>query len=83
MWSSEFPTVFCLKINHGGAFTNPPKVCYKGGKVNWIDTIDSDQFSVIEVTTMMKELGYENENLDMDFFYKLPNFDLDNGLRKS
>nr|GEZ94396.1 hypothetical protein [Tanacetum cinerariifolium] len=27
-----FPTVFCLKINHGGAFTPPPKIRYKGGK---------------------------------------------------
>lgn len=29
---------------------------------------------------MMKDLEYEN--LDMHFFYKLPNSDLDNGLRK-
>nr|GEW80357.1 transposase, mutator type [Tanacetum cinerariifolium] len=27
-----FPTVFCLKINHGGAFTPHPKIRYKGGK---------------------------------------------------
>ena len=80
--SGKFPTVFCLKINHGGAFTSPPKVRYKGGKVNWIDTIDSERFSVVEVATMMEELGYENGSSGMDFFYKLPNTDLDNGLRK-
>nr|GFD14888.1 transposase, MuDR [Tanacetum cinerariifolium] len=40
--------VFCLKINHGGAFTKPPKIGYEGGKVNWIDNIDSDAFSVNE-----------------------------------
>ena len=80
--SGKFPTVFCLKINHGGAFTSPPKVRYKGGKVNWIDTIDSERFSVVEVATMMEELGYENGSSGMDFFYKLPNSDLDNGLRK-
>lgn len=74
--------MFCLKINHGGAFTSPPKVRYKGGKVNWIDTIDSERFSVVEVATMMQELGYENGSSGMDFFYKLPNSDLDNGLRK-
>lgn len=74
--------MFCLKINHGGAFTSPPKVRYKGGKVNWIDTIDSERFSVVEVATMMKELGFENGSSGMDFFYKLPNTDLDNGLRK-
>nr|GEY50068.1 transposase, mutator type [Tanacetum cinerariifolium] len=27
-----FPSVFCLKINHDGAFTPPPKIRYKGGK---------------------------------------------------
>ncbi|PWA39670.1 transposase, MuDR [Artemisia annua] len=61
----KFPTVFCLKINHGGAFTSPPKVRYKGGKVNWIDTIDSERFSVVEVATMMQELGYENGSSDV------------------
>ncbi|PWA43786.1 transposase, MuDR [Artemisia annua] len=78
----KFPIVFCLKINHGGAFTSHPKVRYIGGKVNWIDTIDSERFSVVEVATMMQELGYENGSSGMDFFYKLPNSDLDNGLRK-
>nr|GEW81959.1 hypothetical protein [Tanacetum cinerariifolium] len=29
----DFPNVFCLKINHGGKFTTPPKIRYKGGKV--------------------------------------------------
>ncbi|GJT72532.1 hypothetical protein Tco_1031818 [Tanacetum coccineum] len=33
-FDSAFPIVFCLKINHGGAFTPPPKIRYKGGKVN-------------------------------------------------
>nr|GEU94423.1 hypothetical protein [Tanacetum cinerariifolium] len=51
-----FLTVFCLKINHGGAFTPPPKIRYKDGKVNWVDTIDSDVFSVVEVNNIMKEL---------------------------
>ncbi|GJV65663.1 hypothetical protein Tco_1476491, partial [Tanacetum coccineum] len=35
----EFPSVFCLKINHGGTFTPPPMTRYKGGKANnGIDT---------------------------------------------
>ncbi|PWA98378.1 F-box domain-containing protein [Artemisia annua] len=80
--SLEPIVVFCLKINHGGAFTSPLKVRYKGGKVNWIDTIDSEKFSVVEVATMMQELGYENGSSGMDFFYKLRNSDLDSGLRK-
>nr|GEW12969.1 hypothetical protein [Tanacetum cinerariifolium] len=74
----DFPSVFCLKINHCGTFTTPPKICYKSGKVNWVDDIDSDIFSIVEVTSMMKELG--NENPCMAYYYKKPNTDLDNGL---
>nr|GEW29949.1 transposase, MuDR [Tanacetum cinerariifolium] len=29
----DFLSVFCLKINHGGTFTTPLKIRYKGGKV--------------------------------------------------
>ncbi|GJZ09823.1 hypothetical protein Tco_0544106 [Tanacetum coccineum] len=75
-----FPTIFCLKINHGGAFTPPPKIRYKGGKVNWVDAIDSDVFSVVEVNTIMKEIGYEKPSFD--YYYKEPKNDLDNGLKK-
>ncbi|GJT46593.1 hypothetical protein Tco_0955308 [Tanacetum coccineum] len=80
MLLGAFPTVFCLKINHGGAFTPPHKIRYKGGKVNWVDTIDSDVFSVVEVNNMMKELGYEKPSFD--YYYKEPKNDLDNGLKK-
>nr|GEZ88988.1 transposase, MuDR [Tanacetum cinerariifolium] len=74
----DFLSVFCLKINHGGTFTTLPKIRYKGSKVNWVDDIDSDIFSIVEVTSMMKELGYENPC--MAYYYKKPNTDLDNGL---
>ncbi|GKD98038.1 hypothetical protein Tco_1381935 [Tanacetum coccineum] len=74
----EFPSVFCLKINHGGTFTPPPMTRYKGGKVNWVDDIDSDTFSIVEVSSMLQELGYENPC--MAYYYKKPNSELENGL---
>ncbi|GJV92800.1 hypothetical protein Tco_1540613 [Tanacetum coccineum] len=40
----------------------------------------SDVFSVVEVNTMMKELGYEKPSFE--YYYKEPNTDLDNGLKK-
>nr|GEX14958.1 transposase, MuDR [Tanacetum cinerariifolium] len=82
MWImiSVFPAVFCLKINHGGAYTPPTKIRYKGGKVNWVDTIDFDVFSVVKVNTVMKKLGYEKPSFDD--YYKEPKTDLDNGLKK-
>ncbi|GJR12654.1 hypothetical protein Tco_0795306 [Tanacetum coccineum] len=74
----SFLVFFYLKINHGGTFITPPMIRYKGGKVNWVDDIDSDIFSIVEVTSMMKELGYDNPC--MAYYYKKPKKDLDNGL---
>ncbi|GKA13361.1 hypothetical protein Tco_0693007 [Tanacetum coccineum] len=76
----NFPTIFCLKINHGGAFTKPPKIRYNGSKVNWIDNIDSDAYSVNEVSDMMKNIGYDN--VGMEFYFKERKTKLDKGLRK-
>ncbi|GJY97937.1 hypothetical protein Tco_0514847 [Tanacetum coccineum] len=53
----DFPSVFCLKINHGGKFTSPPMIRYKGGMVNWVDDIDSDIFSIVEVTNLQHAAG--------------------------
>nr|GEV27843.1 transposase, MuDR [Tanacetum cinerariifolium] len=59
-----FSNYFYLKINHGGAFTSPPKIRYKGGKVNWVDTIDFDVFFVVEVNTMMREIGNNDDVIE-------------------
>nr|GEV69212.1 hypothetical protein [Tanacetum cinerariifolium] len=53
-WEVLFQLFFCLKINHGGAFTLPPKIRYKG--------------------------GYKKPSFD--YYYKEPNNDLDNRLKK-
>ncbi|GJW34621.1 hypothetical protein Tco_0057541 [Tanacetum coccineum] len=76
----NFPIVFCLKINHDGAFTKPPKIGYEGSKVNWINNIDSDAFSVNEVSDMMKKIVYDN--VAMEFYFKESNTELDKGIRK-
>ncbi|GJU00885.1 hypothetical protein Tco_1111223 [Tanacetum coccineum] len=62
----NFSTVFCLKINHGGAFTKPPKIRYKGGKVYWIDTIDFDEFSVHEEPNTELDKGLRKLATDSD-----------------
>ncbi|GJY48964.1 mutator type transposase [Tanacetum coccineum] len=51
---------------------------YKGGNADWFDDVDVDGFSVIEVSGMLKELGYENPNVKI--LYKKPTSDLDKGL---
>nr|GEY04168.1 retrovirus-related Pol polyprotein from transposon opus [Tanacetum cinerariifolium] len=42
---------------HGGEFSKAPNWFYDGGKVQWFEQIDSDGFSVVEVTYMLAGLG--------------------------
>nr|GEV92997.1 transposase, MuDR [Tanacetum cinerariifolium] len=78
--------LFTLKVNHGGVFTyvygpkrtRAPRRVYKGGNAGWFDDVDAGGFYVLEVSSMVKELGYENPQ--MKFYYKKPTVDLDEGL---
>ncbi|GKB02670.1 transposase, MuDR [Tanacetum coccineum] len=80
------PNIFSLKVNHGGGFsyvygpkrTRAPRRVYKGRNADWFDDVNADGFSVIEVSGMLKELGYENPNIKI--LYKKPTSDLDKGL---
>ncbi|GJV98311.1 hypothetical protein Tco_1553563 [Tanacetum coccineum] len=81
------PNLFSLKVNHGGGFsyvyglkrTKAPRCIYKGGNADWFDDVDANGFSVIEVSGMLKELGYENPNIKI--LYKKTTIDLDKGLK--
>ncbi|GKE00916.1 hypothetical protein Tco_1388899, partial [Tanacetum coccineum] len=70
----QFPTIFSLEIHHGGRLSKAPNRLYDGGKVHWFDQIDSDGFSVVEVTHMLKCLGYVNPT--MEYWYKMPDKDI-------
>ena len=73
------PTIFTLKVNHGGFFTMGAGRRYLNGKVSWFDWVDGDEWSIIEFTDMLGLLGYKNE---VKFYhYKIPNTSLDEGLR--
>ncbi|KAK9078780.1 hypothetical protein SSX86_002838 [Deinandra increscens subsp. villosa] len=52
------PTVFSLKFNHGGFFSSLPGRKYKMGHVSFVDLVDSDEFSLHDVTDMINEMGY-------------------------
>nr|GEX31488.1 transposase, MuDR [Tanacetum cinerariifolium] len=81
------PNLFSLKVNHGGGFsyvyspkrTRAPRRVYKGRNADWFDGVDADGFSVIEVSGMLKGLGYENPNIKI--LYKKPASDLDKRLK--
>nr|GEU37915.1 hypothetical protein [Tanacetum cinerariifolium] len=80
------PNLFSLKVNHEGGFsyvygpkrTRDPRRVYKGRNADWFDDVDADGFSVIEVSGMLKELGYENLNIKI--LYKKPTSDPYKGL---
>ena len=50
------------------------------GSFNYIDQVDVDLFSVIELNDMVKKIGYKKRNL-MYYHFKIPNSNLDYGLQ--
>ncbi|CAI9262195.1 unnamed protein product [Lactuca saligna] len=52
------PTLFTIKLYHGGEFTKFPDVQYIDGSVNYVDMVDIDTFSVHELDAMMKGFRY-------------------------
>nr|KAJ0225055.1 hypothetical protein LSAT_V11C100025760 [Lactuca sativa] len=52
------PTLFTIKLYHGGEFTKYPDVRYIDGTVNYFDMVDIDEFSVHELDAIMKGFRY-------------------------
>ncbi|CAI9287655.1 unnamed protein product [Lactuca saligna] len=52
------PTLFTIKLYHGGEFTKYPDVRYIDGTVNYVDMVDIDEFSVHELDAIMKGFRY-------------------------
>lgn len=56
--TSETPTLFTIKLHHGGEFTRFPNVNYINGTISYSDTVDINAFFVHQLDIMMKGLGY-------------------------
>nr|KAJ0220802.1 hypothetical protein LSAT_V11C200091720 [Lactuca sativa] len=52
------PTLFTIKLYHGGEFTKYPDVRYIDGTVNYVDMVDIDEFLVHELDAIMKGFRY-------------------------
>ncbi|GJV65469.1 hypothetical protein Tco_1476297 [Tanacetum coccineum] len=72
--------MFSLKIHHGGVFVGFPERRYVNGQEAYIDLIDIDTFSVLELSSFMKELGYTHGR-PMFYHFRVPNNDQDYGLK--
>ncbi|KAI3733169.1 hypothetical protein L1987_64387 [Smallanthus sonchifolius] len=74
-----FPNLFSIRLHHGGCLTNGYGRAYVGGKINFVDLIDIDRFSVHEIGEMMISLGYSCSG-HMYYHFLHPEKGLHNGL---
>lgn len=65
---------FSLEIHHGGKLIKGEGIDeYVGGEVVFLDHVDEDKMSWIELVRIVEQLGYERNELD--FFYKVDSED--------
>jgi hypothetical protein len=68
-----------LRINHGGKFVNSPIKKYVNGQVHEMeDKLDVDWFSVLDITNIVKSLGYVDLK---SMWYHHPKHSFADGLR--
>lgn len=74
------PTLFTIKLYHGGEFTKFPDVSYVDGSIVYVDLVDIDEFSIHEMDAIMKGLGYSVPPV-IYYHFLVPNGDFHFGLR--
>ncbi|CAI9266458.1 unnamed protein product [Lactuca saligna] len=75
------PTIFSVRLHHGGQFTKFPGRKYIKGKQNYVDLLDIDTFSIHDIDEMMEELGHIDSDETLLYYHFLRPFgDLDFGL---
>nr|GFB65514.1 polyamine oxidase 1 [Tanacetum cinerariifolium] len=72
-------TMFSIKLHYGGVFIVSPNRKYNNANITFVDLIDSDQFSVHEIDSMLEDLGQDGHRV-MSYHFLKPGCDLDNGL---
>ncbi|KAD4178612.1 hypothetical protein E3N88_27203 [Mikania micrantha] len=55
-------------------------IYYVNAKVDYVDMIDTDTFSLIELKTMLQEIGYPKEEI-MFYHFLIPDMEINFGLR--
>ncbi|GJW97696.1 mutator type transposase [Tanacetum coccineum] len=56
-------TLFSLKVNYAGCFTESPGMRYVNGDFAYFDCIDIDEFLVHELNDMVKKIGFSGKNI--------------------
>nr|KAJ0227088.1 hypothetical protein LSAT_V11C100000450 [Lactuca sativa] len=73
------PTMFTIKLHHGGEFTKFPNVNYIEGTVTYVDMVDIEEFSIHEMDVIMKGLGYSVPPV-IYYHFRVPKGDMHFGL---
>ncbi|CAI9291533.1 unnamed protein product [Lactuca saligna] len=74
------PTVFSIRMHHGGEFTSFPGRKYIHGKQTFVDLLDIDTFSVHDIDEMMEDLRYASVGKPLYYHFQWPLGNLDFGL---
>ena len=69
-----------MKVHHRGIFTSRPNRNYVNGKVQFVDFVDSECFTVEVVNNIVKMLKYDPQQI-MFYHFREPKKNLDWGLR--
>ncbi|GKC54965.1 hypothetical protein Tco_1077710 [Tanacetum coccineum] len=77
---ADHPCVFSMKVFHGGTFTPSPNRKYFGGKVQYVDLLDIEWFTIDIIHNIVKMLKYDPRDI-MFYHFNIPNKTLDWGLR--
>ncbi|PWA39646.1 transposase, MuDR [Artemisia annua] len=75
----QYPSLFTIKIHHGGKFTDMPNRKYVDGEVTFVDLVDSNVCKVDILDTIMYQILEIQDK--MFYHYKIPLKSLDIGLR--
>ncbi|GJX69309.1 mutator type transposase [Tanacetum coccineum] len=62
LFSASVHTLFSISLHHGGSFTSSPGRSYINGQMHIVDELDSDEFSVYEIDSIVEELGQSSES---------------------
>ncbi|KAL4554670.1 hypothetical protein LXL04_037271 [Taraxacum kok-saghyz] len=74
------PTLFTIKLYHGGEFTNFGDRKYIDGKVNYVDMVDIYEFSIHDLDAIMRGLRYGVPPF-IYYHFLVPNGDFQFGFR--
>ncbi|KAI3772502.1 hypothetical protein L6452_03688 [Arctium lappa] len=69
-----------LKLYHGGFFTKSPGREYIQGKMHYVDLVDTNEFSVLELESMVETLGYPT-SIPTFYHFNVLGLSLDYGLK--